>query len=111
MLAPWVVAEVQRLHAEGRLSRRAIARRMGVSRGSVDAIVRGRRALGPEDHSRGEEEVEPGSGPLQRCGGCGGLVRAPCLVCRLRAVGRNWPDPAEGDRRSSASGTISRSSA
>ncbi len=97
MLKPALVAEVRRLLAEGKLSQRAIARRLGVSRGSVHAIARGKRPdrqpAEPLDEVRWE-------GPPARCPGCGGLVFLPCRACATRrAMARRrrppWPDTDE----------------
>lgn len=87
MLAPEMVHEVRRLLAEGRLSQRRIARRLGISRNTVGAIAGGQR---PDHDSlrRGGEEVPPAesSGPPQRCPGCGGLVYLPCRLCQVRSA-------------------------
>jgi hypothetical protein len=89
MLARTVVAEIQRLLEEGRMSQRAVAHRVGVSRGTVHAIAHGRR----RDRRSGREsvsELTPLDGPVERCPGCGGKVQMPCLLCRLRAMQRYW---------------------
>ena len=78
MLAPATVGEIRLLLAEGGLSQREIARRLGVSRGSVNAIARGKR-------TDGADFVCP-SGPVERCPGCGCMVQMPCLACRIRAM-------------------------
>ena len=88
MLASGLVAEVRRLLEEGRLSQRNIARSMGVSRGTVNAIARGIR---PDYETRRRElpsDLVSPSGPLRRCPGCGGLVQMPCLLCHVRAMKR-----------------------
>lgn len=86
MLSVEVVEEIERLLAAGCLSQRGIARRIGVSRGSVNAIAQGKR---PDHQARRLTErdslVVP-SGPPVRCATCGGLVQMPCLACRLRAL-------------------------
>ena len=102
MLADGVVDEVKRLLEEGALSQRKIAARVGVSRGSVNAIARGKR---PDygARRRGGELVVP-SGRPARCPTCGGLVQMPCLACRIRALresGRRSPR-APLDRRAGA---------
>lgn len=85
MLGPAIVSEIRRLLGEGRLSQRAIARRMGVSRGMVHAIAHGKR------HNRTPRgDVLPGlllsEAPWERCPGCGGRVQMPCVLCRIRAA-------------------------
>jgi len=82
MIPPAVVAEVRSLLAEGRLSQRQIARRTGVSRGTVGAIASGRRHRGQPPR-----DTPPGGYPQGkpvRCPGCGALVQMPCLACWLR---------------------------
>ena len=82
MLAPARVAEIHRLLAEGRLSRRAVARAVGVSRNTVAAIALGRR---PDyELLRRPADDEPPLGPPRRCPGCGGMVYLPCRLCRMR---------------------------
>jgi hypothetical protein len=88
MLAEAVVEKIRDLLAEGGLSQRKIARRLGVSRGTVNAISQGRRP----DYSGsggGEGETFPfPQGVPRRCPGCGGMVQMPCLLCYVRALGR-----------------------
>ncbi len=84
MISPAVVDEVRRLLGEG-LSQREIARRTGVSRGSVIAIDRGKTASVP----RGRETAISAlriAGPPVRCAGCGGRVYLPCQLCTIRAA-------------------------
>lgn len=85
MLDSSVIGEVRRLLAAGQLSQRAIARRLGVSRGTVNAVALGRR----KDRSSPERDELPPAftdGPPERCPGCGGLVRMPCLACRIESM-------------------------
>jgi len=78
VIKPIVIAEAKRLLAAG-LSQRAIARRLGISRGTVGAIATGRR---PDYESlKGDNEPEK-----VRCTGCGGMVAMPCRACRVRAA-------------------------
>jgi transcriptional regulator with XRE-family HTH domain len=81
MIAPSMVDEVRRLLSEGRLSQRAIARRTGISRGTVAAIASGRR---PAYGAR--RRAAPGSG--QPYGG--GLIR---IALRLERLARRKPMP------------------
>jgi hypothetical protein len=86
MIGAAVVREVRDLLAEGKLSQRKIAQQVGVSRGTVNAIARGKR---PEYAAAPLEpgvDFRPPSGPPARCPGCGGMVRMPCLVCHVRAL-------------------------
>jgi hypothetical protein len=82
------VAEVQRFLDEGVLSHRQIALRTGISRASISAIADGTR---PDYESRRRErqlrdaEAET-AGPVERCGGCGGLTQIPCRLCRVRQI-------------------------
>lgn len=96
MIALQKVLDVRRLLDEGRLSRRAIARETGVSRGTVNAIANGERGLfgaTPADATDGKRLPERSS-VAQRCPGCGALVYPPCVLCQtLRHPGAR-PDTA-----------------
>jgi len=82
MLRPSQVKKVRKLLADG-WSLRKIARKVRLSRGTVDAIAQGRRQnplpLLSED---GSECL----GPPVRCTKCGGMVYPPCRLCRVRAI-------------------------
>ncbi|MCC6491954.1 MAG: hypothetical protein IT424_02915 [Pirellulales bacterium] len=85
MLPQAIVMEVQRLLQEQQLSHRAIANKLGISRGTVGNIAHGRRGLNGRQPAQGTAiGLEPGAIP-RRCRGCGGLVYEPCLLCRARA--------------------------
>lgn len=87
MIAQVVVDEIRGLLEEGELSQRTIARRVGVSRGTVHAIARGKRP----DYCTLQHDTDdflPPVGPLRRCPGCGGMVLMPCLLCHVRRMGR-----------------------
>ncbi|MEM9352202.1 MAG: helix-turn-helix domain-containing protein [Planctomycetota bacterium] len=79
------IKEVRKLLDDGGHSQRAIARSVGVSRGTVAQVASGARGL--YGREPGEQHVgRDGLSYLpERCGGCGGLVRMPCLLCRARA--------------------------
>jgi hypothetical protein len=102
MISFAVEDEIKRLLGEGRLSQRKIARRVGVSRGTVNAIARGKRAdYQPRRPGPGEDVLAP-SGRPARCTTCGGLVQMPCLACRVRALqedGRRRVREDRPDRR------------
>jgi hypothetical protein len=81
MIARETVEQIQRLLAEGNVSQRGIARLMGVSRGTVNAIAQGKRR---EPRPAKPEEEDLPCGPPQRCPTCGGFVYMPCRLCRVR---------------------------
>jgi len=87
MIARALVEEVRRMLVEGRLSQRKIAQTMGVSRGTVNAIARGRRRDTSVRRRNYEEDdgFTPPTGMPTRCPGCGGLTQMPCLLCYIRA--------------------------
>jgi hypothetical protein len=86
MIAEAKICEVQRLLEVGGLSRRKIAKMVGISRVVVGAIADGTRPdYEARRHARQEDYPET-LGPLGRCAGCGGLVYAPCRLCRVRAI-------------------------
>jgi len=86
MIHDSVVQEVKRLLFVEGLSQRAISSKVGVSRGTVHAIARGKR---PDRLRAFREDEAPvgwqGDAP-RRCPGCGGLVYMPCLLCRVRSM-------------------------
>jgi hypothetical protein len=96
MIAPHLFAHICRLLAEDTLSQREIARRVGVSRGTVDKIASGR------DCERDDEPAEP-TKPPQRCPICGALVYLPCLLCRMRRMSRSGRLPTQPDTCGNAS--------
>jgi hypothetical protein len=77
MLPDALILEIRRLLDEGQLTHRLIAAKVGVSRGLVTNISRGRRNL----RMNGEGKF---SIPA-RCRHCGGMVYKPCVLCRTRA--------------------------
>ena len=86
MIASEVIDSVRRLLAEGRLSQRKIAKRLGVSRGVVAGVAIGRRPDYEKLRRRRQQEQQPLLlGPLRRCGTCGGMVHVPCRLCALRS--------------------------
>jgi hypothetical protein len=84
MLPLATIHEIDRLLKAGNSSQRKIARRLGVSRGTVAAIATGRRGIYgkvPEDEA--SKSLAPQSPPV-RCPECGFLIYRPCQVCRAR---------------------------
>lgn len=86
MIRAAVVDQIRGLLAAGGLSQRKIAEQVGISRGTVNAIARGKR---PDYVARwvlsGNDFTPPGGRPV-RCPGCGGMVQMPCLLCHVRAI-------------------------
>jgi len=85
MIATTVIEEIHRMLKTRRLSQRAIAERLGVSRGSVNAVARGRRRIARVPRLRKSDGFQPPDGFYERCPGCGGMVQMPCLLCYVRA--------------------------
>jgi transcriptional regulator with XRE-family HTH domain len=86
MIRSSVVEEIQCLLRAGRLSQRKIARRVGVSRGTVGAIAQQRRPDYEARRRQQEAEFESPAGPAIRCPDCGAMTQMPCLACRVRAL-------------------------
>ncbi len=92
MISTRVVSEIQRMLQEGRLSQRKIARHLGVSRGTVNAIAVGKRAATCDRQGPDGGGFVPPHGRVKRCPGCGGMVQMPCLLCfiRNRPTDKRW---------------------
>ena len=102
MIAEAVVEKVRHLLADGALSQRKIARRLGVSRGTVNAISQGRRPDYSQDGRRRRSKIFP----FRR--GCRGVVRAVAGWCRCRVCCATFARSAgltgggESDRKADA---------
>lgn len=85
MIAEAVEAQIERMLAEGRDSQRRIAWKLGVARGTVNAIARGLRpARLSRDYPQSVEKALI-RGPVAQCPGCGGLIYLyPCVACEAR---------------------------
>jgi len=88
MLAPSLVEKIRLLLSEKTCSHREVARRLGVSRGSVGAIARGTRPDYTRPRRRRSDQIVPPGGRPVRCRSCGALVQMPCLRCQLHAMRR-----------------------
>ncbi len=97
MLSLALIEEIQRLLDEGRLSQRKIAWKLRVSRGTVGAIASGSRGIYGREPKCGELRLPDMEMPAERCFGCGGMVRKPCLLCLTRAYRRRRKLLAEND--------------
>jgi len=83
MLSLSVLLLIDRMLQEGALTRRQIAERAGVSRGTVGAIARDRQRM-LENARRLEADDGDTLASSVRCPKCGFRVHMPCLVCRTR---------------------------
>jgi DNA-binding XRE family transcriptional regulator len=83
MIASDIVKEIRQMLAESGLSQRAIAQRMGVSRGTVNAIAQGKRHDYIPHLFSQDNHFNPPSGLPARCPECGGLTQMPCLACYI----------------------------
>ncbi|MBU4270367.1 MAG: hypothetical protein KKE86_06865 [Planctomycetes bacterium] len=86
MIATMVVDEIRRMLREGRLSQRKIAVRLSVSRGTVNAVARGKRPDYSARRRREDDDFIPPMGIPVRCPGCGGLAQMPCLLCYIQKL-------------------------
>jgi len=91
------LAEIRALLAAGKLSQRAIARKVGVSRGTVAAIAGRKR---PCYDRKLAEDTSTGPRRRGRCPVCRSIVVLPCLACLVRhllAAGALRPLPTTPD--------------
>lgn len=86
MLDRRLVEAIIQLLQEGQLSQRKIAARLGVSRGTVHAVARGKRHANGTSRTAAYEGFVVPEGPVRRCPDCGGRVMMPCLACWLRKL-------------------------
>ncbi|HUT12123.1 MAG TPA: winged helix-turn-helix transcriptional regulator [Thermoguttaceae bacterium] len=93
MIGAAVEREIRALLVEGSVSQRKIAQRLGVSRGTVNAIACDRRPDYAAQRQEPPTDWIPPNGLPARCPGCGGLVQMPCLACHIRAIMRRRSDP------------------
>jgi DNA-binding XRE family transcriptional regulator len=85
MIDSAIIEQARQLLVEGQWSRRKIAKKLGISRSTVNQLANGKRP-DYEEMSRRRElaiDLEP-RGPFVRCPGCGGRVQLPCLLCEIR---------------------------
>jgi hypothetical protein len=85
MLDRQTVAAIQCLLATTDFSQRAIARRLGVSRGAVQSVVRRQSRLHSPLIRAADGAGNSRAGHPVRCSGCGAKVRMPCLACSLKS--------------------------
>jgi len=88
MITPALVRRILTLLTQDGLSQRQAARRVGVSRGTVAAIVSGRRLPSSPDRPPLPAGESESSGLPERCPQCGGLVLMPCVRCHVEQAMR-----------------------
>ena len=89
MIPPSVVQEIRRLLAEGERSQRKIAKVVGVSRGSVSRIARGKRRDYPPRRRAGSASPRRATGALPELRGLG-LHALPVVPLRVFVAGLKW---------------------
>ena len=81
-----IIRKILHLVKQGKMSQRQIAKRLGVSRGTVQAVAQGRRSEHiPAAIASAVTWIVP-SGKPKRCPDCGSCVKMPCLACQLFAT-------------------------
>ncbi len=81
---PKVGERVKELLATG-LTRREIARQVGISKGTVRAMATGQWFKRPAKRpAKRRVEFKPPSGPLVWCSRCRANVQKPCVACGAR---------------------------
>ena len=86
MIKNEIIKQINKLIKQGELSQRQIAKNLGVSRGTVQAVAHGKRTeLLPTAMKSAAKWVVP-TGQPKRCTHCGGCVKMPCLACQLFAM-------------------------
>lgn len=89
MIPGYQIEQVEQLLQEGRMSQRAIARFVGISRGTVNAVALGRRPDYEAQAREAEAQKFRPARPTERCGHCGALLKiVPCVACRARRHAR-----------------------
>lgn len=86
MITQALVLEVQRLLTRDRMSQRSVAKLVGISRSTVCKIASGRRPAWPDRAADHDAVSLRPTGPIARCGTCGGRVYMPCRLCHVRQL-------------------------
>ena len=93
-----MIEEIESLLKSTDLSQRQVAMRLGISRGTVAAVARGKHSarrqrsagvMQPRAEQQRTPQIVPDrDGAPLRCPGCGCRVFLPCLECHLRKLER-----------------------
>jgi len=89
MIKKYLETEVLRLLGTGKHSLREIARRTGVSRGTVSNIASGKQTIKSRkgEINLSDDGLLPSSeDPPRRCPDCGAMVFMPCRSCEVKAL-------------------------
>lgn len=96
MIPLWKIQQAQQLLEQDELSQRAIARLLGVSRGTINALATGKRG----GHGRETpNETSPDPEPPARCPTCGRMMQMPCVWCRAMDYRRRQQTAQVGGKR------------
>lgn len=79
------IEAVKKAIASGKSSRK-IAMELGISRTSVYNVQRGLCRIQRPPKEPSPQAYFDENAPYTRCPTCGGLVKMPCLLCRIRHV-------------------------
>ena len=85
MIAEAKIREAELMLARGKMSQREIAKRTGLSRGTISSIAGGTRKIQVKTVDP-NMPPEPEDGPPVRCPGCGAMVQMPCVLCHLKKL-------------------------
>jgi len=84
MIAEAKIREAELMLARGKMSQREIAKRTGLSRGTISSIAGGTRKIQVKTVDLNMPQ-EP-EGPPVRCSGCGAMAQMPCVLCHLKKL-------------------------
>ena len=82
-----IIRKILYLVKQEKMSQRQIAKRLGVSRGTVQAVAHGRRSEHISSAMKAVATWIVPSGKPKRCHKCGSWVKIPCLACQLANFG------------------------
>lgn len=88
MIDPRKIQRIRSLLAENKYSQRAIAKMLGVSRGTVNIVASGKKRVRKPRLLRSGENFDYPDGEPERCSECGAMTQMPCLACRIREMKR-----------------------
>ncbi len=84
MLLPLVTITAAAMLEASKLSQRAIAKKLRISRGVVRDIASGKRPVVLRPKYPASKAKAPEPPPMEKCVGCGAMVQLPCRACLVR---------------------------